>query len=217
MLALGLVDNRHEYQRVFDIYTPIAIGVFVLFTALILFFALRGRFRRPEEASRRHENNPLEISYAVLLACVVAFLLCVTFSAEHQIDTVSLSEHPKLTVDVVGSKWEWTFDYPAYGITHRSGAVGHQPLVVPVNEPIRFDLTSRDVIHAFWIPEIDFKRDAIPGGQEVVVLDFDRTGTFLGHCAQFCGLLHADMWFPVDAVSPARFAAWARSGGRASV
>lgn len=216
MLLLGLVDNRHEYQRVFDIYVPIAVGVFVLFTILILFFAIRGRFRPPDQASPRHENNPLELSYAALLACVVAFLLYVTFSAEHQIDTVSLTAHPQLTVDVVGSKWEWTFDYPAYGISHHSGTVGHQPLVVPIDEPIRFNITSRDVIHAFWIPEIDFKRDAIPGEREVVVLDFDQAGAFLGHCAQFCGLDHADMWFPVDAVSPARFAAWARSGGKAS-
>jgi cytochrome c oxidase subunit 2 len=217
VIALAIVNNAAEYNDVYDVYVPIAIGVFVLFTGLIVFFAIRGRFRAPERASRRHEHNPLEISYAVLLACVVAFLLYVTYSAEHQIDTVSMTEKPYVTIDVVGAKWEWVFRYPRYGITHESGTVGRQALVVPINEPVRFKITSRDVIHSFWLPVIDYKRDAIPGATEVAILDFDRTGVTEGHCAQFCGLRHADMWFYVDAVTPARFMAWARSHGRSTV
>jgi cytochrome c oxidase subunit II len=217
VLALSIVDNRAEYDYVFDIYLPIGIGVFVLFSSVIVVCAIRARRRPPGDVSRRSENNPLEASYAVVLAGVVAFLLAVTFSAEHQIDTVSLREKPAVTIDVIGSKWEWTFYYPALGVEHRSGTVGHQSLVVPVDEPIRFEFTSRDVIHAFWIPEIGFKRDAIPGATEVVVLDFDRRGRFLGHCAQFCGLRHADMWFPVEVVSVSRFRTWAASRGRVEV
>lgn len=214
MLASALVDNRAEYDHVFDIYVPIALGVFVLFTGLIVLFTMRGRRRPPDRAARWHENNVLEAGYAVLLAGMVAFLLYVTFSGEHRIDTVSLTEHPKLTVDVVGSKWEWTFLYPANGLTHRSGTVGHQALVVPIDEPIRFNITSRDVIHSFWIPEIGFKRDAIPGSRETVVLEFDQAGTFLGHCAEYCGAGHSEMWFPVYAISPTRFQRWMRSDGR---
>ena len=215
MPLLALVDTRHEYQHVFDIYVPIGVGVFVLFTLLILGFAVRGRVRPPDRSARWHENNPVEAGYAVLLACVAAFLLYITFSAEHRIDSVSLKEHPYLTVDVTASQWEWTFTYPRYGIVHRSGYVGQQPLVVPTGEPVRFRLFSRDVIHSFWIPEIDFKRDAFPGTTETVVLDFPQTGHFIGHCAEFCGLRHAEMVFPVDAVSAGRFTSWARSGGTA--
>jgi cytochrome c oxidase subunit 2 len=98
----------------------------------------------------------------------------------------------------------------------RSGTVGRQPLVVPTGEPIRFDLVSADVIHAFWIPEVDYKHDLIPGSTQVTTLSFGRPGTFQGQCAEFCGLRHADMIFPVDAVSPARFSAWARAGGKAA-
>lgn len=214
MPALALVDTRHEYQHVFDIYVPIGLGVFLLFTLLILGFALRARFRPSDQAAHWHENDPLEAGYAVLLACVTAFLLYITFSTEHRIDRVSLKQHPYLTVNVTGSQWEWTFSYPAYRITHRSGYVGRQALIVPTHEPVRFNIYSRDVIHSFWIPEIDFKRDAIPGARETVVLDFPQTGTFVGHCAEFCGLRHAEMVFPVEAVSASRFEAWAHSGGR---
>jgi cytochrome c oxidase subunit 2 len=217
LLALALVDTRREYDHLFGIYVPIAVGVFGLFFLLIIGNALRGRFRPLGRASRTHENNPLELSYAVLLAAVAGVLLWLTFSAEHQVDSVSLKERPYTTVDVIASQWEWTFYYPGAGITQRSGFQGRQPLVVPTNEPVRFNLYSRDVIHAFWVPYLRFKRDLIQGAREVVVLDFPSAGLFPGRCSQYCGLHHAEMVFNVRALSPARFQAWLRSGGRTSL
>lgn len=213
MPAISLVDTREQYQHVFDIYVPIGLGVFVTVVLAVTYAVLRYRRRPRSGAARWHENNRLEGAYAIGLAFVAAFLLYVTFSAEHEVDTVSARERPALTVDVTASKWEWTFGYPAYGITHRSGVVGDQPLVVPTNQPVRFVLRSADVIHSFFIPQLRYKRDAIPGHANVVTLDFDRVGTFSGQCAEFCGLRHADMVFTVQALSPARFASWARSGG----
>lgn len=128
---------------------------------------------------------------------VVAFLLYLTFTAEHKVDTVANRERPTLTVDVTGAKWEWEFSYPQYGIVHRSGTVGRQPLVVPVNEAIRFNLTSQDVLHSFWVPEAEFKHDLFPGNVQHVTLTLTRTGLFSGQCAEFCGLRHPDMVFNV--------------------
>jgi cytochrome c oxidase subunit 2 len=88
-------------------------------------------------------------------------------------------------------------------------------LVVPTNEAIRFNLDSADVIHAFWIPELRFKRALIPGKTLTATLVFTRAGSFQGQCAEFCGLRHSDMVFPVRALSRAQFTAWARSRGRA--
>jgi cytochrome c oxidase subunit II len=215
MLAPALVDTRHEYNHLFSIYVPIAIGVFAVIAIAILSAVLRYRRRSPEQAARWHEHNPLEGGYAVLLGLVVVFLLYLTFTAEHRVDTVANRERPSLTIDVTGAKWEWQFSYPAYGFSVRSGTVGRQPLVVPTNEAIRFNLASADVIHAFWVPELRFKRDLIPGATETVTLDFDHAGVFPGQCAEFCGLRHADMVFDVHAVSPAQFTAWAASRGRA--
>ena len=79
-----------------------------------------------------------------MLAAVVAFLLYVTFAAEHQVDVVSAQGAPELTVDVTARSGSGRSAIPRYGITRaRAATVGHQPLVVPVNEAIRFDLTSR--------------------------------------------------------------------------
>jgi cytochrome c oxidase subunit 2 len=212
----GLVDTRHQYYRLFDVFVPIAAGVFALIALVTLFALVRFRARAPERAARWHENNPVEASYALLLTAVAAFLLYLTFSSEHKIDTVASQERPGLTVNVVGSKWEWSFFYPAYHFAQRSGTVGRQPLVVPTNEAIRFNLTSSDVIHTFYVPQLEFKHDVFPGIIQRTTLTFTRAGTFWGQCSQFCGLRHADMVFPVVAVSPARFTAWARAGGKSA-
>ena len=206
------VSTRSEYEHLFSIYVPIAVGVFLLILIAVVVSVVIFRRRPVERAARWHENNLLEGSYAVLLACVAAFLLYLTFTAEHRVDTVANRERPALTVDVTASKWEWTFTYPAYGFSVHSGTVGRQPLVVPAAEPVRLNLTSADVIHSFWIPALRYKHDAIPGSTQVATLLFG-TGVFPGQCAEFCGLRHADMIFTAYGVSPDAFAAWARGKG----
>jgi cytochrome c oxidase subunit II len=208
--ALGLVDTRHQYYRVYDVYVPIAIGVFALIFVAVVFAVLRFRARPPERAAVWDKHEPLEGAYALLLTLTVAFLLYLTFSAEHKVDTVANRQRPAVTINVTGAKWEWTFSYPAYGITIRSGTTGVTPFEVPTGEPVRFNLRSVDVIHALWIPFVRYKHDAIPGSTQVFTLEFPRPGRFDGQCAEFCGLRHADMLLAVKAVDPASFAAWAR-------
>jgi cytochrome c oxidase subunit II len=212
----GLVSTRGEYDRLASVYLPIAIGVFAVIVLVVLVVVLIFRRRPPERAARWHEHNPIEGTYALLLACTAAFLLYLTFSAEHQTDTVANRQHPAVVIDVVASKWEWTFTYRGYGFSTRSGTVGRQPLVVPAGVPVRFNLTSLDVIHSFWIPAIRYKHDAIPGSTQVITISFGR-GVFPGQCAEFCGVRHSDMVFTAHAVSPSAFATWARGKGRRPV
>jgi cytochrome c oxidase subunit II len=212
----ALVSTRQQYDHLFNIYVPIAIGVFALIVVVVLLAVLIYRRRPRERAARWHEHNPVEGTYAALLACVVAFLLYLTFTAEHKIDTVANRERPAVVIDVTASKWEWTLSYPAYGFSVQSGTVGRQPFVVPVDEAIRFNLNSADVIHSFWIPALRYKHDAIPGSRQVTTLTFTQPGAFSGQCAEYCGLRHSDMVFTFYAVSRASFAAWARTKGTAA-
>jgi cytochrome c oxidase subunit II len=212
----ALVSTRGEYDHLASIYLPIAIGVFALITLVIVVVVLVYRRRPPERAARWHEHNPIEGTYALVLACTAAFLLYLTFSAEHRTDTVANRQRPAVVIDVIASKWEWTFTYRGYGFSTRSGTVGRQPLVVPAGEPVRFNLVSEDVIHSFWIPALRYKHDAIPGSTQVVTLTFGP-GTFPGQCAEFCGLRHSDMVFTARSVTPAAFVAWARSKGSMSL
>lgn len=214
MPLLALITTRREYDSLFSVYVPIGAGVFVVICLVIGFALLRYRARPGRVSSDRHENNPLEASYAGLLALTAAFLLYLTFHYEHRVDTVSQRQHPVTTIDVTSAKWEWEFSYPAAGINHYSGTVLRQPLVVPAGEPVRFSMRALDVIHAFWVPYLQYKHDIIPGQVLHLILVFPNTGLYRAQCAQFCGLRHADMVFNVRVLPPARFAAWERSHGR---
>lgn len=214
-LPATLISTRREYGWLFSIYVPIAVGVFVVVVLAVLASVVRYRGR--SRASRRSENNWLEGTYVLFLTGVVGFLLYLTFTAEHKVDTVANRERPSLTVDVTAARWEWEFRYPRYGIVARSGTVGDQPLVVPANRAIRFNLSSADVIHSIWVPELRFKRDLIPGETERVTLTFTQLGMFAGQCAEFCGLRHAEMVFRVHVLTPTKFARWLDASRTATV
>jgi cytochrome c oxidase subunit II len=211
VITNALISTRHEYESLFAIYVPIAGAVFAVLLIAVLFSLLR--YRRRQRPSRFSENNRLEATYAAALTLIVAFLLYLTFSAEHRVDTVAAQERPAVTINVTAAKWEWIFTYPAYGIRRQSGTVGRQSLVVPANQAIRFNLTSTDVIHAFYVPELKFKHDVFPGIVQPITVTFTSPGVFPGQCTQFCGLRHAVMVFSVEAVSPQRFRAWAARHG----
>ncbi len=213
-LLAALVSTRQQYDHLFNIYVPIGLGVFALVVLLTVFAVLRYRRRPPEKAARWHEHHPIEGTYALVLTAIVAFLLWETFTTEHKVDTVANHERGGVTIDVIASRWEWTFYYPAYHIRVQSGVTGDGTFVVPTNEPIHFRLTSIDVIHAFWVPALRYKHDNFPGTTMEATLTFTQPGTFPGQCAEFCGLDHSEMVFNARAVSGARFEAWAASGGR---
>ena len=210
-LLPALVDTRHEYDHLFSIYVPIAVGVFAVIVCATLVAALVYRRRPPERAARWQENNRLESGYAFALTLTAAFLLYITFTAEHRVDSVANRQSPRLTIDVTAAKWEWQFRLRELGVTVRSGTVGRQQLVVPLGEPIRFELASLDVIHAFWVPQLRYKHDVLPGSTQVTTLTFTHLGLFEGECAEFCGLRHSDMVFKIRVVRPPQFAAWLSS------
>jgi len=208
---VALVETSKQYAHVFSIYVPIALGVFAVIFVATVGAVLVYRRRDPAQAARRHEHNLLEGAYAVVLACVVAFLLYVTFSAEHQVDAVARGEHPVLTVNVFGARWEWHFQYPGYGIDRYSGTVGREQLVVPAGQPVAYRLIALDVIHEFWVPALKYKHDLIPGMAQTEILTFEHPGVFQGHCGEFCGLYHTRMVFSVRVLPPAQFRTWLAS------
>ncbi|HEU4976971.1 MAG TPA: cytochrome c oxidase subunit II [Baekduia sp.] len=221
----ALVDTRDGYRGLFDIYWPIGVGVLVLFWLLIIGFAWRYRRREDGRPPDVHEHSLLEGSYVALLACVCAVLVYFTFhwmskdvadlpgepSSKGQTD-VALAATPKpaITVDVTASRWNWTFQYPKYGIRQSGNGTQIPTLVVPTGN-VTFRLTSIDVIHAFFIPFLRFKRDAFPERPTNFTLGFHEVGFHhaWGECAEFCGYRHAYMQFNVDVRTPSDFRRWA--------
>jgi cytochrome c oxidase subunit 2 len=110
----------------------------------------------------------------------------------------------KMTIEVVGRQWFWEARYPG------SGAVTANEIHIPARTPVKVVLTSPDVIHSFWVPELNKKVDAIPGYRNDLLLYADKPGVYRGQCAEFCGLQHAKMAMTIYADPPQRFSAWLR-------
>ena len=108
----------------------------------------------------------------------------------------------KLTIDVLAKQWFWQVSYPG------SNAVSANEIHIPARTPVNVVVSSPDVIHSFWVPELNKKVDAIPGHPNSLYLYADKPGVYRGQCAEFCGLQHAKMAMAVYADPPARFKAW---------
>ncbi len=102
---------------------------------------------------------------------------------------------PVYTVQAIGRQWEWVFVHP-------DGSIRINEMHIPAGQPVNVIVRSEDVIHSFWVPRLAGKIDAIPGRETVMRLRADRPGAYPGQCAEFCGLLHADMFFTLYAHAP---------------
>lgn len=169
---------------------------------------LRFRYRPGRSVSARTKAPRTELAYVVALAVIVGVLLSVSYPAESRVDRLAAA--PAVRIVAVASDWRWRFDYPQQGVAEVGRGLAPTNLVVPVDETIEFDLQSTDVLHAFYIPDVDFQREAIPGITNRFDLVFRRLGSLgSGVCNEYCGLGHTQMRFQVHVLSAPAFAAWA--------
>jgi cytochrome c oxidase subunit 2 len=212
---------REVFQRVLTVEGAIAGLVFVVVLLVLLVAVLRRRAGADRPPSPRAKRTGLEVTYVVLLAAIAGFLVWFTASANAQ-DTAST--HPRSTkppaaaVQVTAFQWCWRFHYVQQPVTVTGTCQPNQypTMVVPTGGSIQIQLTSQDVVHAFWVPDLDVKVDAYPDHTNTFTLSFDKPGRWLGRCAEFCGTYHTTMDFYIRAVSPAQYKQWlAQHGGAA--
>jgi len=187
-----------------------AFAVGVLTWGLIFWAIIAYRKRTGEGAPiQTRYNMPLEILYTVAPAIMIAALFAVT--ARDQAELTKLTPDVKNTVGVVGFKWNWGFNYLDGGAYETGTPAKPAELWLPVNQRVRFNLTSPDVIHSFWVPQFLFKMDVIPGRENAFELTPNKLGVFAGKCAELCGTYHSDMLFTVHVVSRADYDAHLQS------
>jgi cytochrome c oxidase subunit 2 len=175
----------------------ISVAVFVVVTALLLWALAR---RRAGARVLEGGDGLVMIGGVIMPALVLTAVYLVGLR-----DLSALSAPPSataVTIDVVGHDWWWEVRYPEHGF------VTANEIHVPAGRPVRLRLSSADVIHSFWVPQLMPKTDLIPGQVNETWLTANRPGTYRGQCAEYCGLQHALMAFLVVADEPAAFDGW---------
>jgi cytochrome c oxidase subunit 2 len=178
-----------------------ATGVFIIVMAYLLWALLRRR--EDEEYST---GEPRWGTRTVLLGGIIgpAIILLVVFGAT--IWTLRAIASPinsnEVVIHVIGQRWWWEVQYP-----QQQFATANE-IHIPVNQPVRIVLSSPNVIHSFWVPELQGKMDLMPGTVNSMWLEADEPGVYRGECAEFCGVQHARMNFLVIAQPQEEFAAW---------
>jgi cytochrome c oxidase subunit II len=187
-------DIKTLTLQVCAILSVVLITVWMLLAVVIV----RGRRRPESEASRTSGNLRIEIIWTIIPALIVAVLFFLTVRTTEQL----AFGDPSVRFGVVGHQWWWEFDYGPQGFKTAN------EVCVPVDHTLYADLSSADVIHSFWVPQLAGKVQAIPGRINHIAFTPLTTGTYLGECSDFCGMEHARMRFLMKVVSAAEYAAW---------
>jgi cytochrome c oxidase subunit 2 len=196
-----------ESGRIHFVYwftTGIAIAVFSTVVAVLAYSVIHFRARPDDDSDGppTHGHTTLEIVWTAIPTALVTAISIVSAVVLAQ---NSHAGSDPLVVKVKAQQFAWAFTYPngkSYGF-----------LTLPKDRHVKFEITSNDVIHSFWVPEFSQKQDAVPGQTTSIVVTPRHLGRYPVVCTQLCGLGHALMRSHVDVVTPAKYAAFAKGGG----
>ena len=177
-------------------------AIFVIVEGALVAFIIKYRSRtndRTDEGVQVHGHTRLEIIWTVIPVLILCVIGIVVFVELPNISSAPAAANP-LRVTVEGHQYYWQFDYP-------NGARSINDLYVPVGRVVDLKIVSSDVVHSWWIPELGGKIQALPGITNHTWFQADKAGTYVGQCAELCGLYHAAMEARVIATSDAAFQA----------
>jgi len=192
--------------------------IFVVVFVLLVYSVLKFRGRTTDagrEPAQVYGSTQIELAWTIVPILIVVVLFLATARVIHAIQD---APQPPGAVEVtaIGHQYWWEFRYPKLGI------VTANELHIPVSDPSHptptfLQLLSADTDHSFWVPELAGKTDLIPNHPNRMWMDPQRTGVFLGQCAQYCGTQHAKMLLRVSVDGPEDFAAWVRAQQKLAV
>jgi cytochrome c oxidase subunit 2 len=210
----AVTPQGHRMSLFWTWATIAALIVGVIVWSLILWPVVAHRKRGDKLPRQFQYNHFLEFVYTGLPAIMVVILFYFTVTTQNYV--LAKKDDPAVKVDVLAFQWNWDFKYDGWKALNGDeirtvGSSTEIPvLVLPTNRLIEYHLRSNDVIHSFFVPEFNFKRDVFPyperNNQDSVFQNsIDREGSFVGRCAELCGIYHSAMNFEVRALTPDRF------------
>ena len=189
-----------------------AMVVLAIVAGGLIYAGIKFRERPGHVAQQFHGHNMLELTWTVIPTVMVISFSVLSWNRLNFINDVD--SNAAMTINVEGRQWAWGFTYPdqpmfklADGTTLQAG----EQLDIPVGKKIKLQLTSKDVIHSFWIPNLGGKKDAVPGHTTSLWIQADQPGTYRGQCYEFCGDGHADMLLTIVAHPQDEYDAWAKT------
>ena len=213
-------DIYDLHMLIFWVCVVIGVVVFgAIFYSIISFRKSQGA-----KAAHFHESTTVELIWTGI---PILILIAMAIPASKVLIDIEILDKADMTVKITGHQWKWQYEYPEHDIGYISNLAQtskdaiksdnkpenyllevDNPLVLPVDTKIRFLITSSDVIHNWWVPELAVKQDANPGFINDSWTEIDEEGVYRGQCAELCGKDHGFMPIVVEAVSKDAFAAW---------
>jgi cytochrome c oxidase subunit II len=217
-------------QQIYDMHTMllwICLVIFVGVFGVMFYSVLKHRKSLDYPAANFHHSTTVEIIWTII---PIFILVGMAYPATKTVIAMKDTSSPDITIKATGYQWKWGYDYltgEGDGISFLSNLATPKAqienaapkgenyllevdnrLVVPVGKKVRVLLTANDVIHAWWVPALGVKQDAIPGFIRDVWFTVEKPGTYRGQCAELCGKEHGFMPIVVEAVTPEKYAQW---------
>jgi cytochrome c oxidase subunit II len=219
----GPSDNAVDIDTLYKIVFYMGLAVIALVWGALFYSLFRFRARRGRRVPQIFGNAPLELGWTIAAGAIVVIIAIVSLVmvndiknpaasgpaslAEARSQNAALDQSPPpgkskpLAITVSAQQYLFRYQYP-------NGAVSFQQMVVPVDTTVTLDIKANDVAHSWWIPKLGGKADALPGYTNHTWFKAEKTGTFTGQCAEFCGSGHAVMTAKVTVVEPQAYQAW---------
>tara|TARA_Y100000590_G_scaffold288896_2_gene325265 strand:+ start:1235 stop:2359 length:1125 start_codon:yes stop_codon:yes gene_type:complete len=186
-------------------YMAAAVGIFVAIAVVLVVVKFRERpDDDPDELPKQiHGNRKAELTWTLIPVVLLVFLTVVTVPAVFDLS----GKGDGRTIKVEAQQWWWQFSYDV-DEDGTSDIITANEIVIPVGEEVNLEILSNDVIHSFWIPQLNGKRDAVPGRVHHWRISSPVPGIFYGECVEFCGLSHADMQMRAVVLENDDYDAW---------
>ena len=218
-------------REIYDLHSLIMwiiVGIFVVVFGFMTYAIVMHRKSTGHKAAQFHEHVGVEIAWTIVPFIILIFM---ALPATKTIISMKDTSSADITIKATGYQWKWGYDYLQEGISfystlstpreqiddyERKGTKKNEhylievdnPVVVPVGKKVRVIITANDVIHAWWVPQLGIKQDAIPGFVRDTWFKADKEGTYRGQCAELCGKDHGFMPIVVEVVAPEKYASW---------
>lgn len=220
----GVTPLSHDMYDLHMVAIVICAIIGIVVFGVMFYALIHHRKSKGHEPAGFHDNTRLEIVWTIIPFLI---LIGLAIPATKVLIRLEDSAESDVTIKIVGHQWKWQYQYLDEGISYFSNLSTpfdqienkapkgqwyllevDKPLVVPVHKKIRFLVTSNDVVHSWWVPELGVKRDAIPGFMHEAWARIEKPGVYRGQCAELCGINHAFMPIVVHAVSDEAFEKW---------